>query len=609
MKNIFKNKWVLIIIVLIVGIIIGKLISPSVTDGVKESAYQHIEESAHQIWTCSMHPQIRMDKPGKCPICGMDLILADDNNQAASDPNEVSMTEEAMKLAEIQIMVVEKSKPEKEIRLLGKIKPDERLLNTQAVHIPGRIEKLYVNFTGEKIVKGQKIAKIYSPDLVTAQKELFEAIKSKTTYPELYQASKNKLKLWKLNDNQIEAIEKKGEVVQEIDVLADYSGIVMKRNVELGDYVKEGTPLFDLADLSKVWVMFEAYETDIPWIHEGDNISFTINGEPRNTYNGTVNYIDPFVDAKTRITNVRVEVNNSQLKLLPEMYANGIVKADLKGVKNEIIIPKSAILWTGKRAIVYVKVPNREMTSFVYREIILGEDVGEFYVVKNGLEEGEEIAVNGVFRIDASAQLSSKKSMMNPSADGGKTSTGHNHGNMKAGEKTDETEMANMKKKIVIDQSKIPAKFKSQLGTVVSSYLLLKEKLTNDNANIQTDVKAIQKSLKTVDMSLVMEDAHNEWMKALNSLNKELKLLEKAVNIEEQRNHFLTISKSLSDAVQKLGIQMEADKTLYIEFCPMANENKGGYWLSLEKEIKNPYFGKKMLKCGEVKATIKSINK
>ncbi|MBI2280389.1 MAG: efflux RND transporter periplasmic adaptor subunit [Bacteroidetes bacterium] len=606
MKNIFKNKWVLIIIVLIVGIIIGKLISPSVTDGVKESSYQHIEESAHQIWTCSMHPQIRMDKPGKCPICGMDLILADDNNQAASDPNEVSMTEEAMKLAEIQIMVVEKSKPEKEIRLLGKIKPDERLLNTQAVHIPGRIEKLYVNFTGEKIVKGQKIAKIYSPELVTAQKELFEAIKSKTTYPELYQASKNKLKLWKLNDNQIEAIEKKGEVVQEIDVLADYSGIVMKRNIELGDYVKEGTPLFDLADLSKVWVMFEAYETDIPWIHEGDNISFTINGEPRNTYNGTVNYIDPFVDAKTRITNVRVEVNNSQLKLLPEMYANGIVKADLKGVKNEIIIPKSAILWTGKRAIVYVKVPNREMTSFVYREIILGEDVGEFYVVKNGLEEGEEIAVNGVFRIDASAQLSSKKSMMNPSADGGKTSTGHNHGNMKAGEKTDETEMANMKKKIVIDQSKIPAKFKSQLGTVVNSYLLLKEKLTNDNANIQTDVKAIQKSLKTVDMSLVMEDAHNEWMKALNSLNKELKLLEKAVNIEEQRNHFLTISKSLSDAVQKLGIQMEADKTLYIEFCPMANENKGGYWLSLEKEIKNPYFGKKMLKCGEVKATIKT---
>lgn len=606
MKNIFKNKWVLIIIVLIVGIIIGKLISPSSTQEIVTKENQHDEASHKEVWTCSMHPQIRMDKPGKCPICGMDLILADDNNQAASDPNEVSMTEEAMKLAEIQIMVVEKSKPEKEIRLLGKIKPDERLLNTQSAHIPGRIEKLYVNFTGEKVVKGQLLAKIYSPDLVTAQKELFESIKSKTTYPELYQASKNKLKLWKLNDNQIEAIEKKGEVVQEIDVLADYSGIVMKRNVELGNYVKEGTPLFDLADLSKVWIMFEAYETDIPWIHEGDKISFTINGEPRNTYNGRVNYIDPFVDAKTRITNVRVEVNNSQLKLLPEMYANGIVKADLKGVKNEIIIPKSAILWTGKRAIVYVKVPNREMTSFVYREIILGEDVGEFYVVKNGLEEGEEIAVNGVFRIDASAQLSSKKSMMNPSADGGKTSTGHNHGNMKTGEKMDETEMANMEKEVMIDKSKIPSKFKTQLGTVVSNYLSLKEKLANDDADIQTDVKAIQKSLKTVDMSLVMEDAHNVWMKDLNSLNKELKLLEKAVNIEEQRNHFLTISKSLSDAVQKLGVHMEANQALYLEHCPMADENKGGYWLSQEKEIKNPYFGKKMLKCGEVKATIKT---
>jgi len=324
---------------------------------------------------------------------------------------------------------MKKSKPEKEIRLLGKIKPDERLLNTQAVHVPGRIEKLYVNFTGEKIAKGQRIAKIYSPELVTAQKELFEAIKSKATYPELYQASKNKLKLWKLTDNQIENIEKNGEVVEDIDVLADYSGIVMKRNVELGDYVKEGMPMFDVADLSSVWIMFEAYETDIPWIHQGDKVSFTVQGESGNAYNGKVNYIDPFVDAQTRIAKVRVQVTNPQLKLLPEMYANGVIKADLKGLNNEIVIPKSAVLWTGKRAVVYVKVPNREMTSFIYREIILGEDVGEFYVVKKGLEEGEIIATNGVFRIDASAQLSSKKSMMNP--EGGKKSGGMNMQGMK----------------------------------------------------------------------------------------------------------------------------------------------------------------------------------
>lgn len=438
MKNILKNKWVAIIIVLIIGIIIGKLISPSATQVVKNEEYQHDDSVKQTIWTCSMHPQIRMDKPGKCPICGMTLIPADDNNQVEADPNEVSMTDEAMKLAEIQTMVVAKSKPEKEIRLLGKLIPDERYLNTQAAHLPGRIEKLYVNFTGEKVVKGQKLAKIYSPELITAQKELFEAIKSKETYPELYRASKNKLKLWKLTENQIDAIEKNGDVIEEIDVLADYSGVVMQRLIERGDHVQEGSPILELADLSKMWVMFEAYETDLPWIHQGDEVEFTIQGKGNEQFNGKISYIDPFVDSKTRVAKVRVEINNPQLKLLPEMYANGIIKADLKDVQNAIIVPKSAVLWTGKRAVVYVKVPNREMTSFIYREIILGEDVGDFYVVKDGLAEGEEIAVNGVFRIDASAQLSSKKSMMNPT--GGAGSTGGMEG-MDMGGDDDKKEM------------------------------------------------------------------------------------------------------------------------------------------------------------------------
>jgi len=176
----------------------------------------------------------------------------------------------------------------------------------------------------------------------------------------------------------------------------------------------------------------------------------------------------------------------------------------------------------------------------------LGEDVGEFYVVKNGLEEGEEIAINGVFRIDASAQLSSKKSMMNP--EGGAGSTGGMAG-MDMGGDDDKKDMdmskMDMKKEVVIDKSKIPMDFKQQLGTVVSSYLLLKDKLTKDNASIKTEVEAIQKALKKVDMTLLLGDAHNVWMKSLNAMNKDLKKLSKAVNIGEQRTIFLTISKSL----------------------------------------------------------------
>jgi Cu(I)/Ag(I) efflux system membrane fusion protein len=176
--------------------------------------------------------------------------------------------------------------------------------------------------------------------------------------------------------------------------------------------------------------MFEAYESDLPWLNINDKVTFTVQGLGNKLFNGKITYINPFVDAKTRVAEVRVELNNPGLKLLPEMYANGIVKANLKGIENSIVIPKSAVLWTGKRAIVYVKIPNREMPTFLYREIVLGEDLGEFYVVKEGLNEGEEIAVNGVFRIDASAQLEGKKSMMNPTG-GSKKTTGHNHAGMK----------------------------------------------------------------------------------------------------------------------------------------------------------------------------------
>tara|TARA_R110002050_G_scaffold33007_2_gene84449 strand:+ start:34278 stop:36098 length:1821 start_codon:yes stop_codon:yes gene_type:complete len=605
MKNILKNKWVILSLVLVVGIFIGKIISPSAVVEVADVAHEH-DASEGQIWTCAMHPQIRMNEPGSCPICGMELIPANDNQQEESDPNEVSMTEQSMKLADIQTMVVQKSKPEKEIRLLGRVKPDEGKLYTQAIHIPGRIEQLYINFTGERIVKGQKLARLYSPELITAQKELFESIKSKETYPELYRASINKLKLWKLTDQQITKIENGGEVIEEIDILSDFTGVVLKRMVEVGDHVKEGADLLMVSDLSSVWLMFEAYETDLPWLHQGDKIEFTIQGTANKFYKGTLNYIDPFVDAQSRIAQVRVNTPNANGKLLPEMYATGIVKADLKGFENAIMVPKSAVLWTGKRAVVYVKVPNRKMTSFLYREVILGEDVGDNYIITNGLEVGETIAINGVFRIDASAQLSSKKSMMNPS--GGKSSTGGMAGMDMGGDKKEmapkDMSKMDMKKEVMIDASKIPADFKNQIGQVVEKYLLLKDKLVVDNSDIKSEGKEMITVLQNVDMSLILGDAHNVWMGALKIMKRDLTLLDKAVSIDEQRALFSSISDELKRTVEKLGVSMNNEKPVYIDFCPMANDNKGGFWLSTDKEIKNPYLGKKMPKCGEIKNTI-----
>lgn len=416
MENILKNKWIVIVLVLILGIVIGKFMgggdSPNNTEG---TAHEHSEAKA-EIWTCSMHPQIQQDGPGQCPLCGMDLIPLDnsmDNEEAL--PDEVPMSDAAMKLAEIQTYIVKLEKPEKEIRLLGKVKADERLMYSQTAHFPGRIEKLFINFTGEKVYKGQKLASIYSAELVTAQKELFEVLKDKSTNPALVEASRNKLKQWKFTDEQIAAIEKSGEVKKEVDILSNYSGYVMMRMVAEGDYVKEGQILFDITDLSKVWVLFEAYENDLPWIKTGDELAIDLKSVPGKTYNGKVTFIDPFINPKNRVAYVRVELPNTKGLLKPDMFANGIITSKLPINEDVILVPKSAVLWTGKRGVVYVKIPEREHNSFIYREVILGEDAGDFYVIKKGLEEGEEIATNGVFKIDAAAQLAGKKSMMNVS--------------------------------------------------------------------------------------------------------------------------------------------------------------------------------------------------
>ena len=603
----YKN-YIIGVAILILGIILGNVFSGGNSkNSQNEDEHNYVQDKKTGIWTCSMHPQIKMDKPGNCPICGMELIPLESSSGSEENiaSNEIVMTPEAIQLANIQTSVVGKADANKEIRLLGRVKPDERRLYSQVSHLPGRIERLYVNFTGEKIARGQRIVRIYSPDLISAQKELFEAIKSKEIYPQLYTATRNKLKLWKLSDRQIDAIEKSGKVHEQLDIYSDYSGYVMKRNVELGNYVEAGSNLFEIANLNSVWVMFEAYESDIPWIHIGDKIDFTVQALPGTKFKGKVTYVDPFVSSNTRVAKVRVEVNNSSKKLLPEMYVTGILKATLKNAKNSLVIPKSAVLWTGKRAVVYVKVPHDKTISFVYREIILGEDLGDFYIVKKGLEENEIVATNGVFRIDASAQLIGQKSMMNP--EGGKVTTG-GHAGMNMGEGND-TEIKNDKSEdmstmVMIDKSKIDVSFKQQLGKVVTQYIELKNALTDDNTNMaQKEAQNVKKALSKVDMSLLLGDAHNVWMNSLKPLKEAVVVIQNSKEIGTQRRAFLNLGKNLSDAIKTLGVETENKQPLYLEFCPMADSNNGGYWLSYDKEIKNPFFGKAMLTCGEVKAT------
>lgn len=414
MKNILSNKYLSFSLVLTGGIFLGWLFFH--TPAKSDDKHDHASETAKgTIWTCSMHPQIRMKEPGKCPICGMDLIPL---NQAGSvtDPDAIKMTKEATQLANVLTSVVSKQNPVKDIRLYGKVQADERLLQSQVSYLPGRIEKLLVNFTGEVVRKGQPLAFIYSPELVSAQQELLETVTTKNTQPVLYEAAKDKLRQWKLSENQIASIESSGKVKTDFEVFASTSGIVSARRVNNGDYVSPGSVLFDVADLSHVWIMFDAYESDLPYLTVGQKVFFTIQALPGTNYSGNISFIEPVLDPVTRVAKVRVELNNQSGKLKPEMFATGNVNATLNQYQNKLVIPRSAVLWTGKRSVVYVKQQGTDEPVFKIREIELGPMLGNSYVVENGLMDGEEIVTQGAFSVDASAQLEGKPSMMNPSA-------------------------------------------------------------------------------------------------------------------------------------------------------------------------------------------------
>ncbi len=557
-----------------------KTASPVEMNAVHDHQGESMDDAGEQIYTCSMHPQIRQNEPGSCPICGMDLIPLTSNT--SNDPLVLEMTEEAVKLAQIQTQIVGQGVEStgKAIRLSGKVKVDERRTSAQVAHVPGRIEKLYVTFTGEKVSTGQKLADLYAPELISAQRELLEAQKLKDINPGLLEAARNKLRFWKIGNATIESIEKNGTIQEIFSLYAQAPGVVSKRRVSVGDYVQKGQALFDLIDLNNVWVVFDAYEEDLANISVGNRISFTTSSHPTREFKSRVTFIDPMIDPQTRVAAVRTEVRNTSGLLKPEMFVSGELSAGASG-KTQLLIPKSAILWTGRRSVVYVKLPENEIPSFQYREVELGERMGNSYQIVSGLESGEEIVVNGSFAIDASAQLNNQASMMNKDVLIKKMEEGDQLPDF-----TVET----------------PAEFKDQLSNLANAYLKLKDALVDTDTEIAgREAEKMQQELAEVNMALLPNDPHIYWMKQLEALQIHGDKIVTIKNVEEQRKQFEFLSEALIKALKVFGV---SDETYFVQHCPMASNNRGADWISDAREIRNPYFGDKMLTCGTVKDTI-----
>jgi membrane fusion protein, copper/silver efflux system len=571
MKAILENKKILIIIItgaLFIGGLFGWIVKPSGGHESPGTLMKDHRDHTEEVWTCSMHPQIRQSEPGKCPICGMDLIPLNSRRSASNDPLIHEMTPEAMAMASVHTSRVTRGSPEGEVHLTGKIRADERRLASITAKFPGRIEQLFVSYTGQLVRPGERLATVYSPELVTAQNELREAVKSKVTYPELYASAREKLRLWKLTEKQIDEIEKSGKITDKFDVLADKGGVVTQRNIALGDYVSTGSVLFNVADLSRVWVMIDAYETDLPFTKMGDEVTFTVAAIPGKTFTAKVTYIDPVINPGTRAASVRAEAVNSNMELKPEMFVNARIRSVVKGGKQTLAIPRTALLWSGKRSIVYVRVPDTEFPSFEMREVTIGPRMGEMYLIEAGLEAEEEVVTNGVFAIDAAAQLSGNYSMM-----------------MRPKAKTMET----------------PEAFREQITTVTEAYFQLKNSLVASDMNAaKKALHVLNNILARVDMRSLKGRAHEHWMGLKASLDKDLQQLTETGDLKTIRHHFAGLSKNIVDMVESFGV--EKDKVFKV-FCPMALDNNGAYWLSETEDIRNPYFGDAMLTCGEVKET------
>jgi Cu(I)/Ag(I) efflux system membrane fusion protein/cobalt-zinc-cadmium efflux system membrane fusion protein len=464
-RNIMKGK-IKLTTLLLIGLlsVMGALVITGC--GKEDQQTETATAESGQLWTCGMHPEVIVDEPGQCPKCGMDLVpvkqtggeqpvaqTADQKSQgkrkilywqAPMNPTEIydrpgksAMGMDLIPVYEdeagmssggtvsidpvtVQNMGVRYGKVERMdfsrvIRTVGEINFNEDKLYDINSKISGWIEKLYVNYTGEIVKKGQPLLEIYSPDLVTTQEEYLLALKTRKMVSgssfksireggeSLLESTRKRLLYWDIPPSEIERLEKTGEVRKTIQLQAPAGGMVVERNVVDGAHVKSGEKLFRIADLSSVWVHASIYDYEVPWVREGQPAEMDLSYQPGKTYQGKVAYIYPYLREKARDVHVRLEFNNPDLDLKPGMYVN--VQLQSRVIPNTLVVPSEAVIRSGRRNVIFV---TREPGKFEPRDIRIGEEGGpgnRYLRVLSGLLEGETVVTSAQFMLDSESRL------------------------------------------------------------------------------------------------------------------------------------------------------------------------------------------------------------
>ncbi|MFW5874091.1 MAG: efflux RND transporter periplasmic adaptor subunit [Verrucomicrobiota bacterium] len=616
-----KTNWILVAAgIALIAFLAGRLTAPSSAS--EEPPASQATDSTSRQYTCSMHPQITQAGPGDCPICGMDLIPLEDD-EGDGEPRSLSMSEASRALAEIQTTEVRRTYPNSNLRLVGKLDYDETREKSLTARFPARIDELFVNYTGVRVNQGEHLARVYSPELLTAQRELLTAHRADPD-SSITQAARDKLRLWDLLPEQIEAIIESGEANDHFVLRAPIGGVVVAKNVKEGDYLQTGEPLFKIVDLSVLWAELDAYESDLPWLRFGQEVDFTVESFPGETFHGQIAFIEPSVSPRTRTISVRVNVPNEDQRLKPGMFVRATVAARLAEdghvyapefagkwispmhpeiVKNHpgqcdvcgmdlvpaeelgyvdhsekpapLTVPASAVLRTGKRAVVYVEKPDAERPTYEGREVVLGPRAGDVFLVESGLEAGERVVTHGAFKIDSALQIQAKPSMMS----GEERKTGAEQEANDEETPADNTADADTETDIAI-----PTDLAAEM---LPAYLELQKALADDDLDVSKT--SLQKIMKVTGHEGPLAELIHEMMAAedLDGI---------------RRPHFETLSDALIAAVEQAPEALAPSHSpLHRMHCPMVYEDHGADWIQATDELRNPYFGDAMLYCGEVK--------
>lgn len=606
------------LVVFFAGMIAGFFIFANGTNAGSALDTDAHKEARAEIWTCSMHPQVRKDKPGKCPICSMDLIkLSEDSPSSAASPDSLKLSDVARELAEVRTTEVYSGNATRTIRLPGTVKLDETAVKHLTAWVSGRIEKLYVNYTGIPVQQGDHMAEFYSPDLIAAQEELKRTVGNDS----LHKAVIERLLRWGISAQQIEEFKAAKTPAELVTINSPTAGIVIEQAAKEGMYVNQGTRLFSIADMNRLWLVASVYERDVQWLRYGQVVRCEFEAFPGKVFPGTISFISPVLTPESRTVDARVNIDNSNGLLKPGMFGRVTIKVSIgnngevvnpamagkwispmhpevikdgpgqcdvcgmdlvpiesMGIKTSntdkqpLIVPESAVLWSGPRSLVFKEVPG-EKGTYETVEVLVGPRVDSGYLVYSGLEMGDRVVIEGAFKLDSEQQIRTRTSMMSPDRN------------------------VSYDDDMIKSFGEIAPEVLALVEKLIKECLKISEKLAEDNL---PDAKAA--AMKAHDY---LPELKKSAVKSLASISDKLMpvLMKMAASkdIKVAREGLFALSSVLKDLMVlvdgKLSFEVQEN------FCPMAFDNKGAIWLQSSSQLANPYFGEMMLRCGSNRKT------